>query len=51
MYRVLNLMTGESWEGEAENAKDAYNHIAIHPGDTTILNYGKNYRLTSVKEW
>ena len=48
IYRVLNIMTGESWEGVAVNAKDAYRHITINPGDTTILNYGKNFRITSV---
>jgi len=50
-YRVRNLITGESWEGIAENAKEAYSNIIIREGDTTILNYGKNFRLISVKEW
>ena len=47
-YRVLNIRTGKSWQGEAENAKAAYTHIDIEPGDTTTLKYG---RLFSVKEW
>jgi len=50
-YTVLNMMTGESWTGKAFNAKEAYSHIAINPNDTTVLNYGSDYRLTSVKEW
>ena len=50
-YRVINLATGEFWEGIADNAKEAYSHITINKGDTTVLNYGKNYRLTSVKDW
>ena len=50
-YRVINLTTGETWQGKANNAKEVYNNIKINPGDTTVLNYGRNYRLTSVKEW
>ena len=48
IYYVLNLMNGQSWEGEAINAKEAYSHITINSGDTTYLKYGN---LTSVKEW
>jgi len=50
-YRVTNLMTGEMWEGIAQSAKEAYKHITINKNDTTLLNYGKDFRLTSVKEW
>ena len=50
-YRILNLMTGEKWDGIAKNAKEAYLNITISKGDTTVLNYGSNYRLISVKEW
>jgi hypothetical protein len=47
-YFVINLMNSEWWEGEAENAKEAYRHINIKAGDTTSMRYG---RLSSVKEW
>ena len=50
-YTVLNMMSGEYWEGKALNAKEAYTHIVIKPNDTTVLNYGSSYQLTSVKEW
>ena len=48
IYFVLNLSNGQSWEGEAKNAKEAYTHITISKGDTTFCKYG---RLSSVKEW
>ena len=47
-YFVINLMNGESFEGDANNAKDAYSRITINKGDTTSLQYGYQ---TSVKEW
>ena len=50
-HRVLNLMNKQSWEGIAKDAKETYSHITINKGDTTVLNYGRNLRLTSVKEW
>ena len=50
-YRIINIATGETWEGTASNAKEAYSHITIKPGDTTFMNYGRNLRLRTVKEW
>lgn len=47
-YYVLNLRTGENFEGDVENAKEAYSKITIRKGDTTLLRYGYQ---TSVKEW
>jgi len=47
-YYVINLMTGESFEGNVKNAKEAYEKITINKGDTTVLNYGYQ---TSAKEW
>ena len=41
-YLVINISTGETWEGEAENGKEAYSHIVIKKGDTTRLLWGKN---------
>ena len=40
VYRVINLMTGETWKGESKNAKEAYKKITINKGDTTVLTYG-----------
>lgn len=48
VYHVINLRTGQSWEGPGKNAKEAYSHIKIKKGDTTKLSYG---RQISVKEW
>lgn len=50
-YRVINLVNGQSWEGSAYNAKEAYKNIDINKGDITLCSYGKNYRLSSTKEW
>ena len=50
-YFTLNMRTGENWEGEAENAKEAYSHITIQKGDTTMLRWGRRLNQTSVKEW
>ena len=47
-YFVINLDNGEFWEGEAENAREAYQHITIKKGDTTSIRYG---RLSNVKIW
>jgi len=47
-YFVINLDSGEFWEGEAENAREAYQHITIKKGDTTSIRYG---RLSNVKIW
>ena len=48
-YKVINMTTGEKWKGIAENAKEAYSHIKIKKGDTTVL--WKRKRIISVKEW
>jgi len=47
-YYVLNLMTGESFEGDVKDAEEAYSKITINKGDTTLLRYGYQ---TSVREW
>ena len=47
-YFVINLDNGEFWEGEAENVREAYQHITIKKGDTTSVRYG---RLSIVKIW
>jgi hypothetical protein len=47
-YFVLNLDNGEHWEGEADNAKEAYKHITVKKGHTTTIKYG---RLFSTKVW
>lgn len=47
-YWVINLSTGQSWEGTSQNAKEAYSHITIKKGDTTICRYGK---ISSSREW
>ena len=47
-YRVVNMTTGQVFEGNVKNAKAAYSRIIINKGDTTVLTYGYQ---TSVKEW
>ena len=50
-YRVVNMMTGEMWEGLAQNAKAAQSHIKINKGDTVITTWGKNYHRSAIKEF
>ena len=47
-YYVHNLMNHQSWQGEARNAKEAYSHMTINPGDVTQCRWGYQ---SSVKEW
>jgi hypothetical protein len=48
-YRVVNMRTGEMWEGKANSAAEVYKKISIKKGDTTVLSRGRTLNQITVK--